>query len=381
MCGIAGIHRLTPGPVRRGGKLANELLLAIENRGRDATGHLTITDGGKVRMGRAIVPAREYVRKGGVSFAGNPKTTLLHTRFATVGEITTENAHPVVNGPLAAIHNGTIYNHREIFREIKRKRNAAVDSEVIPAVVAHVGWDRAAKALARLRGGAATAIVDTKNPDALILARLDDYPMVLMVSESLIVWASTREAIERAWKKTYGATPNACQWIEVPAYTLLRVVGGKITIEAITPPPKPKPWKVSRRYPGLPDYVPGTGGANRLGAKKKNRKAGTKTKPTASSVTQPTLFGPSSNTTADEVEPYQWDAVNDLMREGATRAEAEEMTFGFVITDPDDAEDQDRIGCPDCNLGTIGLYDACDNCGLTFEALTDIYAWLDRDGA
>lgn len=365
MCGIAGIHRLTPGPVRRGGKLANELLLAIENRGRDATGHLTITDGGKVTIGRAIVPARAYLKAGGVSFAGNPRTALLHTRFATVGEVTTENAHPVVNGPIAAIHNGTIWNHREVFSAIKRKRNAAVDSEVIPAVVAKHGWADAAKALARLEGGAATAIVDTKNPDALILARLRDYPLVVMVSKSLVVWASTREAIERAWAKTYGTTPNACQWIQVPEFTMIRVTGGEVTFEPI---PKPKPPK--RRFgsaaPGK-GYTPMT---KPRFPKSKKRKAGSPTRPTSTTAGQP-LF---------EIEPYMTQAVTDLQRwGGVTKDEAEEMIFGYAIT-PDDEDDllDDGLDCPDCHLGTIRLYDACENCGLTYEALADVEAWLRR---
>jgi glucosamine 6-phosphate synthetase-like amidotransferase/phosphosugar isomerase protein len=224
MCGIAGFHRRTAGPVRRADRLAANLLLQIENRGRHSTGTLTITDRGKVAIRKRVMPAREFVREHRV-VVGNPRTVLLHTRFATVGTVNVRNAHPVVNGALAAVHNGTIWNHGEVFAEIGRKRNASVDSEVIPAVVAHHGWDQAEKALARLEGGMATAIVDRKRPGEVLLARLSGYPLHVLVTPSLVVWASTREAIERAWKATYGSSRPNGDWIDMADRTVLRVNG------------------------------------------------------------------------------------------------------------------------------------------------------------
>lgn len=249
MCGIAGIHRRGTRPVRNVKRLADTLLGAIEMRGRDSTGVLTIRADGTVAIVKDTVPAREFVRTNPVDYRG-ARTVLLHTRYATRGAVNRRNAHPVVSGPVAAVHNGTIYNDDHVFDSLAKhgiKRAAQVDSEVIPAVVQHHGWRAAAKALARLRGGAATAIVHTDHPDELILARLRDFPLVVYVTPTAVVWASTATAIEAAWKAAYGASPTGGRWIDVPEYTMLRV-NGKITTERIPKPtvPGPRPKKAPR---------------------------------------------------------------------------------------------------------------------------------------
>lgn len=249
MCGIAGIHRRTAGGTRRMGRLADELLLAIEHRGVDSTGVLAIYDDGRVTVDKAPTRATLFLKQRRTPVGTQARSVLLHTRYATVGTVNRRNAHPVRNGSMAAIHNGTIYNHREVFARIGRERNAAVDSEVIPAVIQYYGWDRAAKALATLTGGAAAAVVDTKQPGDLILARLQHFPLVVLVTPSLVVWASERQAIEKAWRRTYGSdVPAVGQWITVPDYTLLRV-NGTVEIEAIPEPRRPKPKSLPKSTP------------------------------------------------------------------------------------------------------------------------------------
>lgn len=365
MCGIAGIHRITGGPIRRGGKLANELLLAIESRGWDATGHLTITDDGKVTIEKGVIPASKFVKKtGGVTMTGNPRTVLLHTRFATVGAITKENAHPVMNGPMAAVHNGTIWNHAEMFAKLQRPRNATVDSEVIPAVVAHHGWEDAVKGLARLDGGMAAAIVNVKKPAEVLLARLRDYPLHVYVTDRLVVWASTRDAIERAWFRTYGAKPTKGTWVVVPEFTLLRV-NGKITVEPIAKP-KPRKWaapvmkkkrpKTNGKWPFVPAGTP---------AKPKPKKVGGQL-----ALPEPPPYVPAHTA----IEPYMLQEVDDLMRWAkCSRAEAEEVVFGTVVT----KKSPDAVLCPDCDQGEIDPDGACDVCGLTWAGLADAASWWD----
>jgi predicted glutamine amidotransferase len=325
MCGIAGIHRRTGKRVRYHQRLAAELLLAIENRGRDSTGFLAMYPDGRVVVEKETVPAGKFVRYHRVT--GMPVTTLLHTRFATVGTVNRRNAHPVRNGRMAAVHNGTIYNDDATFHRLGRRRNAQVDSEVIPAVVDHYGWHQAAKALSRLRGGAATAIVDVKTPGELLLARLSGYPLVMLVTPHVVVWASTRQAIERAWKKTYGTDPRG-EWIDVDEWTLYRV-NGQIVREDI---PKPKP---PRKPPRFTFDVP---------APKRTKTKKTATTATSGSSPSRRTGRLTPSTDPFDSEPWMEDTVRDLMRlAGVSRAVAEDMVYGTTIGRDDNGDDLGAI--------------------------------------
>lgn len=204
MCGIAGIHRRTDTPLPKLGKLADELLLAIESRGRHAAGYLAMMDDGNVQMQKLAIPASRFVHERG-KIRASARTVLLHTRWATVGsKEDPRNAHPVAAGTIAAIHNGTIYNATDLFKQYKLPRLAEVDSEILPALIHHLGWDKVEKALAKMDGGAAVALVNTETPDEVILARLEYYPLVYAVTKHAVIWASTEKALRQAWYRTYG---------------------------------------------------------------------------------------------------------------------------------------------------------------------------------
>lgn len=307
MCGIAGIHRRGAAPLPKAGRLANELLREIEKRGPHATGWLAMLDSGRVQTEKVAETASRYLARGRRSFRSDFRTLILHTRYATIGAKNARNAHPVINGRCAAVHNGTIWNHREVFGKIGAARNASVDSEVIPAVVSWGGWDDAATALSFLDGGAATAIVTNERPGELLLARLRDYPLVYLVRKDVIVWASTREAIWKAWRATYGTAPRG-RWVEVGEFELHRI-NGRISVEAIERrygAARPTPRTFSTPTAPRPKATSGT-------TAKRRRKRSRKTK-----TTEPSLF-----------DYYGEGAVRDLMRwTGVDRTVAEEMVYG-----------------------------------------------------
>lgn len=204
MCGIAGFHSLDGREIDRAGQFANELLLSIVDRGRDATGLLAVGHDGTHHLQKQAKSAFGFVR--GRALFPSPRTVLLHTRFATTGVRTSpRDAHPQVSGRAAAIHNGTIWNADELFETFRIPRLAKVDSEIIPAMVDMAGWTDAEKALALMKGGAATAVVHADHPGEVLLARLRSYPLAYAHVErfNLLVWASTPFAIREAWKFTY----------------------------------------------------------------------------------------------------------------------------------------------------------------------------------
>ena len=160
----------------------------------------------------------------------------MHTRFATTGrQHATEDAHPQISGSVYCTHNGTVWNDDELFKDWGMSRHAQVDTEVIPALVSQVsGWDDIAGALELLEGGAAVALADTDRPHDLALARTRDYPLVYVDAQDFIVWASTPEAIERAWKKVHGRKPHKDRVKRLGEGELLRVRAGIVSIEKFT---------------------------------------------------------------------------------------------------------------------------------------------------
>ncbi len=129
MCGIfgyVGARSDAPGMVLHG-------LKQLEYRGYDSWGIAVPKDGkivvekrtGKIGQAETTLPA-SHVGLG-------------HTRWATHGGVTDQNAHPHLDctGRLAIIHNGIVQNHRELRRDLRDRGHTFV-SETDTEVVAHL---------------------------------------------------------------------------------------------------------------------------------------------------------------------------------------------------------------------------------------------------
>src|SRR6266851_443920 len=178
MCGIVGYT----GP-RQALPILMSGLRRLEYRGYDSAGVAVAKDGrleirraeGKLDNLAAIVAERPAAGDTGIG----------HTRWATHGRPTEQNAHPHVDcsGATAVIHNGIIEN----FQELKAPLVAAghrFTSETDTEVVVHLLEDElkrgksledaALAVLPRLEGAAALAFLSTTDPGTIVAARISN---------------------------------------------------------------------------------------------------------------------------------------------------------------------------------------------------------------
>jgi glutamine---fructose-6-phosphate transaminase (isomerizing) len=173
MCGIVGIIGSEP----VAGHLV-EALKRLEYRGYDSAGVATLDHGALGRRRAEGKLAALEKRLGREPLAGN--IGIGHTRWATHGKPTENNAHPHATDRVAVAHNGIIENFREL-RERLVKSGAKFGSETDTEVVAHLVTEEMTKgkppveavaaALKQLRGAFALAFLFAGENDLMIGAR------------------------------------------------------------------------------------------------------------------------------------------------------------------------------------------------------------------
>ena len=165
-------------------------LHTLEYRGYDSAGIALQQDGhlarlraaGKVKDLEALLDASPINGHCGIS----------HTRWATHGVPNTENAHPHTSGnQLALVHNGIIENHEELRQELQQSGcqfDSETDTEVMVHLIAQLmdsGLDlfsAVRRAVVRLRGAFAIAVVSAAEPGVIVGARKGS-PLVLGVGQ------------------------------------------------------------------------------------------------------------------------------------------------------------------------------------------------------
>src|SRR3984885_4313273 len=131
MCGIIGIIGSEPAAPQ-----LIEAVKRLEYRGYDSAGVATLEQGALTRR-RAEGKLRNLEQK----LAREPLSGTIgigHTRWATHGRPTENNAHPHATEKLAVVHNGIIENFSELRRELEKqsvKFSTDTDTEVIAHLV------------------------------------------------------------------------------------------------------------------------------------------------------------------------------------------------------------------------------------------------------
>ncbi len=198
MCGIIGyIGNDTAVPILIQG------LHRLEYRGYDSAGIAVLEDGKlcRVRVQGKVDGLTARLANGQFSST----IGMGHTRWATHGKPSEDNAHPHVSksGDIMVVHNGIIENHQILRRQLTA-RGYTVTSETDTEVVAHLIEDeydgdllRAVKqALRQLRGTYGLVVMHARHEQELVAARRGS-PMVIGVGDTAMLVASDVSAFLR----------------------------------------------------------------------------------------------------------------------------------------------------------------------------------------
>jgi glucosamine--fructose-6-phosphate aminotransferase (isomerizing) len=225
VCGIIGYV---------GSRAARELLLhgleRLEYRGYDSAGLCLIEDEG-LEYVRAVGNLDQL--KAATGLDGSDSTTGVgHTRWATHGKVSYENAHPLtgcVDDEVAVVLNGIVENFREL-KDSLLADGHAFTSETDAEVVAHLVErhytgdlvEAVRDAYRELEGHFAFVVIHRNHPDTLVGARLQ-CPLVVGVGEGETFVASSIAAFLRETRRVQliedgevvAVTPDGAQFVSV----------------------------------------------------------------------------------------------------------------------------------------------------------------------
>ncbi len=177
MCGIVGYI----GP-RDAASVVLTGLKRLEYRGYDSAGIAVLHQNGGIKTRRAVGKLHNLAeRLGEDPLVGN--VGMGHTRWATHGSVTENNAHPHIgmNHRVAVVHNGIIENYAEMRGEMEAE-GIPFTSETDTEVIAHLvesymaGGDdlmgAVQRALTQIQGSSAFVFISAREPDRIVTARL-----------------------------------------------------------------------------------------------------------------------------------------------------------------------------------------------------------------
>ena len=196
MCGIVGYI---------GNKEASPILLSglkrMEYRGYDSYGFCFLNDNKAnlfKRVGKIDNTEEEFLSK---DFKG--QIGIGHSRWATTGLVTEENAHPHSDckSEIFVVHNGIIENYKELKAKLI-KEGHVFKSETDTEIIAHLIEkyfvsnleEAVGKALRDVRGTYGLAVISTKDPEKIVAARMSS-PLIIGVGVDEFLVASDPSAI------------------------------------------------------------------------------------------------------------------------------------------------------------------------------------------
>ena len=239
MCGIVGYV---------GDRPCRDLLIAglekLEYRGYDSAGVSVISDGeiDSVRAVGNLANLREAVEReaangdSSVAVAAPPATIGLgHTRWATHGRVTEENAHPHgdCKDKIHIVLNGIIENHAELRRDLTAEGHeftSETDAEIVSHLIERQYdgdlTEAVRRAFAELRGHYAFVAMHLDEPDTLVGAR-KECPLVVGLGEHENFIASAIPAFLAETRRALGIKNGEIVTIHKGDVTLMDADGNR----------------------------------------------------------------------------------------------------------------------------------------------------------
>ncbi|WP_208585723.1 glutamine--fructose-6-phosphate transaminase (isomerizing) [Gracilibacillus suaedae] len=191
MCGIVGFIGVND---------SKEVLLTglekLEYRGYDSAGIALLNDNGVnvTKVKGRIATLRDKVDQDVMATMG-----IGHTRWATHGEPSEDNAHPHQSGSgrFTLVHNGVIENYNEVRDEylVGVELKSETDTEIVVQLIEQLANEANdvlssfRKALSVLKGSYAIALIDNQNPDLIYVAK-NKSPLLVGLGDGFNVVAS-----------------------------------------------------------------------------------------------------------------------------------------------------------------------------------------------
>ncbi|MDR2506808.1 MAG: glutamine--fructose-6-phosphate transaminase (isomerizing) [Candidatus Accumulibacter sp.] len=226
MCGIvAAVTNSDTVPILLEG------LRRLEYRGYDSAGLALVNEKGMqcLRAVGRVAELEAQVESTGISGT----TGIAHTRWATHGVPCERNAHPHVSGGIAVVHNGIIENHDELRQRLKKEGfvfASDTDTEVIGHLIAFelknepFFFAAVRKAIARLRGAFALAVLYDAMPGRVIVAR-EGAPLLLGIGDSGNYAASDISALLQVTRRVIHLENGDCAEISPDGFSITHFDG------------------------------------------------------------------------------------------------------------------------------------------------------------
>ena len=209
MCGIVGyVGKEQAAPILLDG------LSKLEYRGYDSAGIAVRNDNDDVTVIKAKGKLLALAEKTNDGKSVHGSCGIGHTRWATHGAPSENNAHPHYSDDrnVVAVHNGIIENYLELKTKLEKNGYSfysQTDTEVAVKLIdyyykkyEHTPIDAMNHAIARIRGSYALAVLFKEYPDEIYVARKDS-PMILAVADGATYLASDVPAILKYARDVY----------------------------------------------------------------------------------------------------------------------------------------------------------------------------------
>ncbi|QED23531.1 glutamine--fructose-6-phosphate transaminase (isomerizing) [Candidatus Deianiraea vastatrix] len=192
MCGVIALMK------HKGDVVVDILqsLQRLEYRGYDSCG-IAVANNAKIQIVKETGKVENLVKSCKKANL-NASIGMGHTRWATHGSVTTENAHPHTSGEIAVVHNGIIENYMEIKNELLAKGftfKSQTDTETIPVLIDSLMKDgndfktAFTKAISRLKGAFAIIAICASEKNTIAVAK-NQSPLVVGFGDNLSVVGS-----------------------------------------------------------------------------------------------------------------------------------------------------------------------------------------------